>query len=85
MIRKAQLHCEHRGACNFFLAFYEFESFIWYFESWAPLSGFYVSASRMGGEALGSILLYGFPVPCRPHSEALHLKARSLHGQTEMW
>ena len=42
-------------ACNLFFAF---ELFIEYFESWAPSGGFYVAASRMGDEVLGSILLY---------------------------
>lgn len=42
----------------FFFAFSEFESFIEYFESWALSGGFYVSASRMADEALGSILLH---------------------------
>lgn len=58
MICETQLHLSHRRACNFF-AFSEFESFIEYFESWAPSGGFYVSASQMGDEVLGSILLYG--------------------------
>lgn len=45
---------------TFFLPFSEFESFMDYFDSWVLSAGrFYVTASQMDDEVLGSILLYG--------------------------